>query len=175
MLRPDLYSKKNSEYQSLPTGQGDTIEQIAINDMDSRTSKLKLNTNTSRSIKICKHGRVCLNPHTQRHPFLQFILFGMFESAEETELCTNIIEFPLLPNRPFLSTSPLHIQTSRIVLCETSNYREQVAWFPIIDLVDISCPWVATDAHDRMNRIEYVVLVVCICKPDKLLHNHVTK
>ena len=57
--------------------------------------------------------------------------------------------------------SAIHIQTSRIVLCETSNYREQVAWFPIIDLVDISRPWVATDAHDRMNRIEYVVSLGC--------------
>ena len=54
-----------------------------------------------------------------------------------------------------------HIQTSRIVLCETSNYREQVARFPIIDLVDISCPWVATDAPDRMNRIEYVESLGC--------------
>ena len=54
-----------------------------------------------------------------------------------------------------------HIQTSRIILCETSNYREQVAWFPIIDLVDISCPWVATDARDRLNRIEYVVRFGC--------------
>ena len=54
-----------------------------------------------------------------------------------------------------------HIQTSRIVLCETSNYREQVAWSPIIDLVDISCPWVATDARDGMNRIEYVVSLGC--------------
>ena len=54
-----------------------------------------------------------------------------------------------------------HIQTSRIILCETSNYREQVARFPIIDLVDISCPWVATDARDRMNRIEYVASLGC--------------
>ena len=73
-----------------------------------------------------------------------------------------------------------HIQTSRIILCETSKYREQVTWSPIIDLVDISCPWVATDARDRMNRIEYVVslgcaLVKCICKPDNVLHKHVTK
>ena len=57
--------------------------------------------------------------------------------------------------------STLHIQISRIILCETSNYREQVAWFPIIDLVDISCQWVATDARDRMNRIEYVVSLGC--------------
>ena len=55
----------------------------------------------------------------------------------------------------------MHIQTSPIVLCETSNYREQVAWFPIIDLVDIPCPWVATDARDHMNRIEYVVSLGC--------------
>ena len=54
-----------------------------------------------------------------------------------------------------------HIQTSRIILCETSNYRERVAWFPIIDLVDISCPCVATDARDRMNRIEYVASLGC--------------
>ena len=54
-----------------------------------------------------------------------------------------------------------HIQTSRIILCETSNYREQVAWFPIIDLVDISCPWVATDARDRIYRIEYVASLGC--------------
>ena len=61
------------------------------------------------------------------------------------------------PCPTIIQISRTHIQTSRIVLCETSNYLEQVAWFPIIDLVDISCPWVATDARDRMNRIEYVV------------------
>ena len=66
---------------------------------------------------------------------------------------------PTHPN--FMEYSPPHIQTSRIFLCEKSNYREQVAWFPIFDLVDISCPWVATDARDRMNRIEYVVNLGC--------------